>query len=230
MNIMRDWQLEFDQAQFTQEHGQAYQRALRRPGMPEVFDATFREIADLLEPAVVWDVFPVQEMHHETFILANGRRIGNGPVTTVMGGASELAIAVCTVGPRVSAQIKRYQDRGEAIRSFLLDQLGTMAVAQLSQQFYRWLEEDVRSRGLHISTSLSPGESVWSIKDQAVIFDLLDTASIGVSLTPTMLMKPVKSVSQMVGMGSKPMGVPGTTHCDFCTMADRCQYRGQHPH
>ena len=32
----------------------------------------------------------------------------------------------------------------------------------------------------------------------------------------------------MAGIGPRPMGVPGATHCDYCTMADRCPYHGKH--
>ncbi len=228
MQIMRDWQLTFDQAQFMQESGQAFGRILRRPGMAETFDATFREIAELIEPAVVWDRFPVREMRHETVILEDGRHIGNGPVTTVMGGAAHLVIGVCTVGPAVSDRVHEHKESGEVVRSLLLDQLGTLAVGQLSQQFYEWLKTDTTSQGQYISTYLSPGESEWSIRDQETIFGLLDAAAIGVSLTETLLMKPIKSLSLMAGVGHQPMGVPGASHCDYCTMGDRCPFHGKH--
>jgi hypothetical protein len=215
-----------------QEHGQTFGRILRRPGMEGILNGLFREIAELVQPAVVWELFPVQEMRHETVILAvgpaDGRPIGSGPVTSVMGGAAELAIGVCTVGQAVSDQIRAYKEAGEVVRSMLLDQLGTLAVGQLCQRFYAWLRDDVCSRGLHISTYLSPGESEWSIRDQAMIFSLLDTPSIGVSLTESLLMKPMKSLSLMAGIGPRPMGMPGTTHCDYCTMKTKCPYRGKH--
>jgi hypothetical protein len=228
MHIRRDWRVKLDQAEFMEEFGQQYVRVLRRPGMPEVFDATFREAVELSEPAVAWDTFPVQEMRHEKVILAGGTRIGNGPVTTVMGGAERLAIGVCTIGPRLSNRIHEHIDSGEAVRSMLLDQLGTLAVGKLSRLFYQWLADETTAQGLHISTYLSPGESEWSIKDQAVIFDLLDTAPIGVSLTESLLMAPVKSLSLMAGIGPHPMGEPDTTHCDYCTMKERCPYHGKH--
>jgi hypothetical protein len=228
MYISRDWQIKIDQAAFMQEYGHTYARALRRPGMSEVFDATFCEVAELVEPAVAWNYFPVQEIRHEKVILDGGKRIGNGPVTTVMGGAEQLAIGVCTIGPQVNERIHYYKEQGEALRSMLLDQLGSLAVGQLSQQFYQRLETDAAVEGLHISTYLSPGESEWSIKDQAVIFDLLDATQIGVSLTESLLMMPVKSLSLMAGIGSQPMGVPGATHCDYCTMSDRCPFHGKH--
>lgn len=228
MQISRDWRVNLDQEEFMQDYGHTYVRVLRRPGMAEVFDATFREAADLVEPAVAWDYFPVQEMRHEQVIVAGGRRIGNGPVTTVMGGADQLAIGVCTIGPQIPERSHEYRDRGEAVRGMLLDQLGSLAVGQLSQLFYRQLEMDAASQGLHISTYLSPGESEWSVRDQAVIFDLLDATQIGVSLTESLLMKPIKSLSLMAGIGRRPMGVPGATHCDYCTMADRCPFHGKH--
>jgi hypothetical protein len=139
-----------------------------------------------------------------------------------------VAIGVCTIGSRLSDRVHEYKARGEFVRSTLLDQLGTLAVGQLSQLFYRRLETDAAVQGLHISTYLSPGESEWSIKDQAVIFDLLDATQIGVSLTESLLMKPIKSLSLMAGIGPQPMGVPGATHCDYCMMADRCPFHGKH--
>ena len=228
MQISSDWPVRVDQAEFMKEYGHTYTRVLRRPGMAEIFDETFGAVSALVEPAVAWDTFPVQEMRHEKVILANGKRIGNGPVTTVMGGAEQLTIGVCTIGPKITERSHAYRDRGEAVRSMLLDQLGSLAVGQLSQLFYRQLEMDAASQGLHISTYLSPGESEWSVRDQAVIFDLLDATQIGVSLTESLLMKPIKSLSLMAGIGRHPMGVPGATHCDYCTMAERCPFHGKH--
>lgn len=228
MQVSRDWPVRMDQAQFLQDYGHTYARALRRPGMAEVFAATFADLHDLVQPAVAWDAFAVREMRHEKVLLVNGVRIGNGPVTTVMGGAERVTIGVCTIGPRVVDRIHEYKARGEPVRAMLLDQLASLAVAQLSELFYRRLENDAARQGLHISTYLSPGESEWSIKDQRVIFDLLDAAQIGVSLTESLLMRPIKSLSLMAGSGPHPMGEPGATHCDYCTMRDRCPFEGKY--
>ncbi len=58
MQTSRDWHVILDQAGFMQDYGHTYAQALRRPGMAEIFDATFREAADLVEPAVAWNYFP----------------------------------------------------------------------------------------------------------------------------------------------------------------------------
>jgi len=46
-----------------------------------------------------------------------------------------------------------------------------------------------------------------------------------VTLTPSMVMRPLKSLSLIMGVGSRPMGSEGGANCDFCTIRDRCAHR-----
>ncbi len=63
-----------------------------------------------------------------------------------------------------------------------------------------------------------------------MIFSLLDASQIKVSLSPSMVMSPVKSLSLILGIGSQPVGVEGASNCDFCTIKDRCAYQRLRPH
>ena len=79
-----------------------------------------------------------------------------------------------------------------------------------------------------MSTSLSPGESDWPLTEQRVIFSMLETEQIGVSLSRrSLVMTPVKSTSLVLGRGVGPLGREGGSHCDYCTIRDRCAYRGR---
>ena len=40
----------------------------------------------------------IREFRHERLVLADGTKIGGGPVASVVAGASELVIGVCTAG------------------------------------------------------------------------------------------------------------------------------------
>jgi hypothetical protein len=106
-----------------------------------------------------------------------------------------------------------------------LDDLGSWAVDQVRQQLCRQVEAAATAQGLHASASLSPGESEWSVRDQAVIFSVLDTHPIGVTLNDSLVMLPLKSLSLVVGIGPGPLGVEGASNCDFCTIRERCQNR-----
>jgi hypothetical protein len=142
-----------------------------------------------------------------------------------VAGANELAVGVCTVGRAISECITEHQAAGRRLRAMFLDDLGSWAVDQVRQQLCRTIEADALARNWHASASLSPGESEWSVGEQSVIFSLLDTGGIGVALSESLVMVPIKSLSLVMGIGPGPLGVEGASNCDFCTIRERCTYR-----
>ncbi len=99
-------------------------------------------------------------------------------------------------------------------------------VSTLRQQLYEGLGCELAERGWRTSSPLSPGEGVWSIREQRTIFGLLEPDEIGVRLLPSYVIDPVKSLTVVFGAGASPMGVEGMTNCDFCSIQDRCRYAG----
>jgi len=225
MPIRRDWDIRFDTERYLAQVGGNLPRLLARPDVRADWEAALADARALVEPAAVWEVFPIREFRHERVILADGTRIGGGPVVTVVAGATELAVGVCTAGAAVSRRISEYQRNGHRLRAMFLDDLGSWAVDQVRQQLCRAIEADAVGRGRRASASLSPGESEWSVGDQAVIFSLLDARPIGVTLNESLVMSPIKSLSLIIGIGPGPLGVEGASNCDFCTIRERCAQR-----
>ena len=225
MEIKRDWDIQFDEERLIAVQGQALVRLLERPGKREQFQEMLQEIEGLIQPAACWDSFPIKKILHDRLLLEDGSKIGGGPVVSVVGGASQLIAAVCTIGPAADHRVQAYQKEKQLIKAMMLSDLASWAVDSVRQDLCHWLEQEAHKQGRRVSTSLSPGKSVWSVKDQAVIFSLLDTDQIGVSLKPSMMMDPIKSLSLIMGTGTQPMGVEGGSNCDFCTLKERCKYR-----
>jgi hypothetical protein len=225
MNIKRDWIIDLDEDQLMRVQGAGFARLLEQPNRRDAWQAALAEARVLVQPAAVWDSFPIQSINHEHVLLANGVKIGGGPVTRVVGGASDLIVAVCTIGPGIESRASELQRSKEMFYAMMLSDLGSWAVDDVRQQVCHWLEEEAARRGLRVSVSLSPGESEWSVRDQPAIFSLLDTRPVGVSLGPSMVMSPIKSLSLIMGVGAQPMGVEGGSNCDFCTIRERCTYR-----
>jgi hypothetical protein len=224
-HIQRDWHIEFDEEQYIAQAGSNLARLLARPNIRADWEAALADAYALIEPAAVWDTFPIREFRHERLTLANGTRIGGGPVASVVAGATDLVVGLCTVGGAISQRISEQLRSDQRLRALFLDDLGSWAVDQVRQQLCRRIEDDAASCELRASASLSPGESEWSVAEQAVIFSLLATREIGVSLNESMVMFPVKSLSLIVGIGPGPLGVEGASNCDFCTIRERCGYR-----
>lgn len=225
MLIQRDWHIEFDEERYVAQVGSNLARLLARPSVRADWEAALADARELIEPAAVWDTFPIREFRHERLVLANGTRIGGGPVASVVAGATDLVVGVCTVGGAISQRVSEQLRSGQRLHAWFLDELGSWAVDQVRQQLCRQVEDGAASRELHASASLSPGESEWSVAEQTVIFSLIDTHEISVALTDSMVMSPVKSLSLIMGLGPGPLGVEGASNCDFCTIRERCSYR-----
>lgn len=225
MQIKRDWTITLDELRIRREMGQVLARVFKTPKLFAVLLEELAEAQQLVEPAACWETFPVREIRHGKVVLGNGTVIGGGPVAAVVGGADELVVAVCTVGSRISERIEAYSREKGLFRGMMLSDLASYAVDLVRQELCERIEDEAKAKGLHVSTPLSPGESEWSVREQATIFSLLDASPIGVTLTPSMVMRPLKSLSLIMGIGSRPMGSEGGTNCDFCTIRDRCAHR-----
>ena len=72
--------------------------------------------------------------------------------------------------------------------------------------------------GEAVTLRYSPGYCGMAITQQRVLFGLVDAEAAGITLLPSMLMRPLKSVSGIVGLGA--MAGPGAaapvSPCDAC--------------
>ena len=225
MNMKADWAVDFDVERIERLQGESLERVLARPKGREDWAEALADARALVRPAAVWDFKPVSGILPKEIVLEGGARIGSGPVAKVFAGASELILGICSIGPGLGERVRELQQGRNMLRALLLDDLGTWAVDLVRQRLCKLMEDEAAEAGLHVSTCLSPGESSWGLEDQRVIFSLLDASGIGVTLSQSLVMYPLKSLSIAMGRGSGPMGHEGGTNCDFCSMKNRCAYR-----
>ena len=225
MIINRDFEIEFDANKYIAHHGDSFKRLLEKPNIQAQFEMILDQDSKFCKPVACYDMFAIERFLHDKIELADGTRIGGGPVVNVVAGADELVVAVCSVGPLVDERIKFYSSQKERFKMMILDELATWAVDQIRLQLHESLTCNYNLKGWRTSTCLSPGESAWSVEEQVKIFKLLDTQQIGVALNQACVMYPLKSLSMIFGAGVRPLGVEGLSNCDFCSLKDRCQYR-----
>ena len=230
MKIKQDWSIRLDEDKYLAMQGGSFDKILANPERLNTFRQAIADVEQLAQPVACWDFFTIEKILHDKLVLADGTRLGGGPVVQVMGGAAELIVAVCTVGPAIDRLIDVAQKQRQLFRMMILHELGAWAVDMVRQEWCRLLEEELQRQGLRVSAPLSPGESAWSVKEQALIFSLLDAGQIGVSLSDSMVMTPIKSLSLIMGTGPDPIGVEGASNCDFCSIQAWCNYRHKRIH
>ncbi len=228
-HFRRDFDIRLDEDEYLRFHGEHFARLIRAPARQAAFQEALKEMRESMQPAAAWESHPVKGFLHQSLLLENGVRLGGGPVVEVMNGAEELFAAVLTLGPEADRRIAHYQKNREIFKALVLDELASWALDLARQQFCRELEAELALGGKRASAPLSPGESTWPVSEQGKLFRLVDAGAIGVSLSPSMVMRPLKSLTLILGAGSGPLGVEGATNCDFCTMKERCAYRRRRP-
>lgn len=227
MTASREWTIDFSEAAAARLRDGSLDRVLGRPVGRAQWEETLADARVLTAPAAVWEWVTVEDIRDESVILEGGARLAGGPLAEVVAGAEQLGLCVCTVGHAISDRIRERQDRRQLLCSVLLDEMGSWAVDAVRQQVCRRLAAESAAAGLRVSASLSPGESEWPLADQAVIFGLVDAGAIGVTLGPTLLMSPPKSLTLVLGRGRRPLGREDGDDCGFCVIRDRCGWRGR---
>ncbi len=148
-----------------------------------------------------------------------------GPlIASHLAAASEVIIAVCTVGDAVTSAIsERFQT--DPVGAPALEGVAGAAAEALAEAVCRRFDAMALAEGLQTSIPLNPGMIGWPLEEgQAQIFGLLDATEIGVSLDPgTYIMRPLKSLSLVIGLG-RDLNPTGQT-CDFCSMRETCRYK-----
>ena len=137
-----------------------------------------------------------------------------------------LAFGLCTVGPAIEQETERLRRTGRLLDSMILDALGSAAVSELCEglayRVFDWAEE----RGLNASRAFEPGSgaSHWPLENQRLIFANLRAEQIGVELTSHLLMRPSKSLSFLMGIGTEIERASAPFSCQGCKRLD-CPYR-----
>lgn len=198
----------------------------RRPGLAVLAEQAIREGLPLVEPSVVYKTFEVQEVRHERLIFTGGRHLNGRLIGQHLAIARQVYVVLCSIG----STLERYADEmwnSSAVYSLALDGVGSAAVEALANAACRYIEDHVAEKGWKSSIPLSPGMVDWPMEDgQPQIFHLLEGELLDVSLTPSYIMVPRKSLTMVVGVGPE-MSVVGRT-CDYCNLRDVCRYQDHH--
>lgn len=179
----------------------------------------------LLEPAIAYELYPISEARHAQLCLGGGAVLRGGLLPSLLASALELAIAICTIGPRLEEKVADYFAQNELLRAILLSGIGSAAVDALAQEACQLIQREGATRGYDASSPLSPGMPGFPLSQQRQLFRLAPAEQIGVCLNSSAMMVPGKSMSMVIGLG---LGMPIWTQaevCEHCSLKDTCHYK-----
>jgi hypothetical protein len=137
--------------------------------------------------------------------------------------SEQVAFFVCTAGVGIEKWSKQMMANNDPLKGFIADILGGVVVEAAIDKIQQSLNNDMVAKNLKITNRYSPGYCGWPTGEQHKLFALLPD-TLGIHLTESALMQPVKSVSGIIGIGANVRFNPYT--CRICE-ATYCVYRNK---
>jgi hypothetical protein len=197
---------------------------------PEPFPGIIREILQetekMVRPEGGYAVFESISIHRENYTTVIGDvELGTKSIVTRhMDKSALIAVFACTAGAEISKLASEYNRKGHTVHAYIADSLGSITVEHAMDKIQERLKLLMEEQGLKITNRYSPGYCGWELKEQAKLFSLLPENFCGISLSDSMLMKPIKSVSGIIGIGRDVTYDHYT--CNYCKDVN-CLYRGK---
>jgi hypothetical protein len=227
MPVVRDWDLIIDADQVLR--GQGADPAAIRSRSPKLVEMAARSIVEgtpFLKPSLLYRRVGIESVRHERIKLEGGAELRGKLLVQHLAPASEAILILCTVGAELDTLISETMNT-DPVFALALDGLGSAGVEALANAACHRFEVQAKESHKTTSIPLSPGMIDWPVEEgQAQIFGLLPAADIGVSLTPSWVMIPRKSLSMVLGIGEQM--ISDKTTCDYCSMRETCRYQNHY--
>jgi len=211
-------------------------QVLRRQGMkkgaekPELVAITKSMLEDvtekcLLAPLYTYRILPIASIESNRILLKDGAIIKGDLLPSILSKSSKLVVIACTIGPRLENEATKYMAHGDTLRGLLLDGIGTAAIDELVIKTCKLMRLKAKERGLQASSPLCPGMPGLNISEQWNLFELLSPNGIGITLSSSGIMHPLKSSSAVIGIGPDMPVWTQAEVCGRCNLGDSCHYR-----
>jgi hypothetical protein len=139
-------------------------------------------------------------------------------------GAESIAFFLVTIGDAVEKRASVLMASGDALKGYLLDRIGSIAVESLAQEAEDALASEYAKKNMSVSMRFSPGYCDWAIEEQFKLAEILDFQKAGVKLNEKCMMVPKKSISAACAVGPKGLFSRKKSHCSLCAQ-EECVYR-----
>ncbi|MGE5485317.1 MAG: hypothetical protein ACM3X4_09895 [Ignavibacteriales bacterium] len=193
--------------------------------MLRVYDEIVELGSKLAKPASVTECFEIARVEEGRVVLEDGSSFNSLHLSTLLEGADRIVLMCGTIGPALEETAASLSAEGDTLRAYLLDTYGSVAVNSLFRKMYQSARNEFP--GLGATVTMSPGQLDWDVKEQDTLFRLLSPGKIGVTLTPSSMMKPIKSATDAFGIGDPSRVRRGHFACESCTRRNVCAYRSQ---
>lgn len=177
-----------------------------------------KEVITASQPRLVWRRLPVDEA------LFSMLHLEGKDIRELLAGCPEAVLMAVTIGQGIDRLLARSSVSNMA-DAVIMDACASTAVENVADNFESDLRREVEAEGLYLTDRFSPGYGDLPLAVQRQLCAALDTGRrIGLSLSPSLLMVPGKSVTAILGISDEPRKLR-KRGCESCSLFRSCAYR-----
>ena len=141
-------------------------------------------------------------------------------VSLMLKSVEKIAVFACTVSSELNEVLENENNNLDMLQNYLLDIIGTVVAGKIADVLHQNITK--KFSNVSVTNTISPGNCGWPVEDQKKLFSLLPPGFLNISLNPSGMMHPVKSLTGMIGIGTKVKFKQ--TECRYCRSRN-CPYR-----
>ncbi|MCX7983194.1 MAG: hypothetical protein N2572_09885 [Syntrophales bacterium] len=140
----------------------------------------------------------------EGIILETGDLLSSAKLTSFLQGVREVLLMAATAGSGITDRISELIEKGELARASILDAVASETTDAALDWISRYVRQIVRREGKTVGGSrFSPGYGDFGLENQLIFHRLLDLGKIGISVSPSFMLIPEKSVTAITGLSAR---------------------------
>ena len=186
-----------------------------------------RRLTARLQPRYTYRVFSMKREDGTLRLAEANLALPGQDAETMLADCGRVVLLGCTLGAEFESMLRAEQVRDMA-KAVILDACGSAWVEAGCDEAER--EIAARFPSQYLTDRFSPGYGDLPLSLQPAVCATLDAGRrVGIHVSDSFLMNPMKSVTAVIGISGRPQ-MARIRGCAYCAMADRCRLRkgGKH--
>lgn len=199
-----------------------YGRQEADPAVLSLIDACTDELSRSVSPKSIYFEYPLTVLEDGTVACAAFTAVSRN-LSRNLKDCSRILLFAATLGTGADMLIHKYT-RLQMSKAVVMQAAATAMIEEYCDSVNRALKAEYEKKALFLRPRFSPGYGDFPLECQRGIVSVLQTGKrIGLTLTDSLIMTPVKSVTAVIGISEKP-GNCEIRGCEACGKTD-CAYR-----
>jgi hypothetical protein len=191
------------------------------PRVAQRVEQALEKLLPEIRPRAMYRIYPVLRSSAHRLELPGA--VFTGRIGEFLGEAQRAAVFLATAGTEIVAAAEAAMEARDFLGGLVCHAIGAALAEAMVERTIEHLRGQLGA-GEALTLPYSPGYCGIPLEQQRTLFGLLDASLVGVQLLPTMIMRPLKTISGLIGIGPEDRVRAYGNPCDRCPLVD-CQMR-----